>query len=264
MKNKTKFFITVQLFAFISILISSQVLQARDFDSPSLNGATGLIATPTARVGWSEGFMAVDGGMHYIGDRDDSYIPKANLYIQHKIGWELGFAYDIQQDYGNDALFHTKLNLLNDNNSCLALGGNLQSIRTTKDGDSKLYKQAYAVVTYPSDFFGWYSDTSMVIGKTWGDGIDNSNIDFSMGFDLTMLPSVFENYVHWINEFANYSYSVDPNGSNTASRGSYNSGLRLAAMVVDSRIKLNFDLACTDAFDDNRSLMAGVVLGMSF
>jgi len=50
-------------------------------------------------------------------------------------------------------------------------------------------------------------------------------VDFGMGFDLLLFPQQLQGYVHWINDFANFSYSFQPSGANPFTRGVFNTGL---------------------------------------
>jgi hypothetical protein len=123
-------------------------------------------------------------------------------------------------------------------------------------------------VTYAGTFLGMPAESTIVVGKTMGDDdkyyqADDKNIDFSMGFDLDFLPQFLKGYVHWISDFSNYSYSVDPMGANAMARGCFNTGFRIAPLR-DSRYKLNIDVLMTDALDENRSWTVGVAGGLSF
>ena len=84
-----------------------------------------------------------------------------------------------------------------------------------------------------------------------------------MGFDLLLFPEIFQGYVHWVNDFANFSYSWNAIGSNPVDRGAFNSGIRidLAANPNLSRFKFVIDAILTDALDDNRTLALGVAVG---
>lgn len=246
------------------ILSIATFATAEPFKSPSLGGATGLIGTPTAHTGWSGNGtdLAIDIGFHAVGDanRSKSYIPKVTVQLFEKL--ELGAAYDIQGgENNNDLLFHGKYNFYTRGSSALAIGGNFQTINL--NGNDRTNYQFYLAATYSSKFFSMPAETTIVLGKTMGDGSSNNSIDFSMGFDLDVLPSVFSHYIHWINDFSNYSYSTDPNGSNAGVRGAFNTGLRLALMR-DKKYKLNLDILATDVLDSNRSFGLGVAFGLPF
>lgn len=234
-------------------------LSAEAFKSPSMNGATGLISTPTAHTGWEGTQNGLDMGFHYIGENDGYFIPKFNVQLFGK--WELGGAYDIQpQDDSNDLLLHTKFHF-NASGTDLAVGGNFQMLKWY--GYSSNNYQIYLAATYGGNFFSMPAETTIVFGKTFGDNAENRNVDFSMGFDLDFIPSFFQHYVHWINDFSNYSYSTQPGGADAGWRGCFNSGIRLA-LLRDSRYKFNIDVLLLDALDHNRSFGAGAAFGLSF
>lgn len=243
-------------------LIAVINISAAEFKSPSINGATGLISTPTAKTGWEDAVMGLDFTMHYVGDDgNDTYVPAFSLQLFNQ--WELGAAWDLQgENGGDDIIFHSKFNFYNTNSSALAIGGNWQSIRWVDEGDSDTYYQIYLAATYSGDFFNMPSQTTIVFGKTMGDNASDDNFDFSMGFDLDFFPSVFKGYVHWINDFANYSYSVNPKGSNSGSRACFNTGIRIG-VFRKKQYKLNIDAVMTDVLDANRSWSLGAAFGLS-
>ena len=257
------------IFAFTAIMMTafSTTASAAPFMSPSFGGATGYISTPSAKTGWSGSPFAVDLGYHYTGAGNGSHIPKATFQIFSKI--ELGIAMDFQDRHtdDDDMIIHGKFNFYNAGASSLAIGGNLQFIDMGNDGTDggkeQTAGQLYLAVTYSSKFFGMPALTTMVLGKTFVEDHNDSNIDFSMGFDLDFLPQYLKGYVHWISDFANYSYSIEANGANAWSRACFNTGFRFA-VLKDSRFKLNIDLIMTDALDTNRSWALGAAFGFAF
>ncbi|HNX59873.1 MAG TPA: hypothetical protein PKK43_12290, partial [Spirochaetota bacterium] len=90
---------------------------------------------------------------------------------------------------------------------------------------------------------------------------DGDNIDFSMGFDLDMFPSIFKGYVHWISDFGNYSYSYEPVGADSWYRGAFNTGARIAIFKDMNRFKLNLDALLLDALDKDRGWAVGLTFG---
>jgi hypothetical protein len=108
------------------------------------------------------------------------------------------------------------------------------------------------------------AETTVVVGKTFHEGYGDSNIDFGMGFDLILLPRVFQNYVHWITDFANFTYSVDPLGVGSEHRGTLNTGFRIDLSEIPALNKFKFvvDILMADAFDTDRSFSVGLVFGI--
>lgn len=261
------------LAAAVFTLSFTSIAQAEAFRSPSIGGATGLISTPTSHTGWEGSKIGLDVGYHYLDDNGttdgEGYnIPKALLHIGVSgMNLEVGFAYDSQPEFGtdkdtDDMMINAKLEFTEG----LAIGGNYQMIKINNEDAERNDKQIYIAATYPGTFFSMPAETTIVIGHTfWGKKYNNNeddNIDFSMGFDLDFMPSVFKNYVHWISDFSNYSYSTEPGGAIAGSRGAFNTGLRLA-ILRDKKFKLNADLIMTDALDENRDWAAGVAFGLS-
>lgn len=243
------------------VVLFSAAVTAAPFKSPCAGGATGLIATPTASTGWAGSNMGIDAGMYYLHSGEGSMIPMATLQLFQKL--ELGLAYDMQEQRGNDMIVHSKFAFVN-GKTAVAVGGNYQSVKFEEDGDEETFGQIYLATTYGGNFFSMPAETTLVFGKTFGDSYDNSNIDFSMGFDLTLLPQLFQGYVHWISDFANYSYSVDATGANAWGRGAFNTGMRIAALKDNRKFKLNFDFLMTDALDTNRDFGMSVIGGTAF
>lgn len=238
------------------VLLSSSAF-AEPFKSPSAGGATGLNTTPNANTGWEGNNMALDLGIHYMAD-GENYIPKGSLQLFGK--FELGAAYDIQDpEDSNDLIIHTKYRFYGARSSALAIGGNFQMLNI--GGDSGNGGQVYLASTYRGDFINMPAETTLVFGKSFGDYVGDKDIDFSMGFDLTLLPKLFKNYVHWISDFSNYSYSLNATGANTQ-RGIFNSGARIAVLKT-SRYKFNIDVIGTDLLDSNRSYAVGTAFGLA-
>jgi hypothetical protein len=227
----------------------------------SLNGQTGLIGIPSGRIGWERSAdLGFDLGYHAILDDETANIPKASISL-FRVG-EISFAYDTNRgDDDEDMIIGGKIQLPTDR-TAVAIGGNFQMIQTAPD-DSENYSQLFIAATYPGEFFNMPAETTFAVGKTFGDGVADEDIDFGMGFDLLLLPDVFQGYVHWINDFSNFSYSVDAVGADAGSRGAFNTGIRidLAANPNLSRYKFVIDAMLTDALDDNRTLALGLAFG---
>lgn len=237
----------------------------------SLGGTTGLITTPTGRIGWENtSDLGLDIGYHYSTDKGfggNESIINAALSMFRK--FEAGITLDLQQnddDDENDLLFFGKLQIYNSGNSWMAVGGNFQMIDYMSDEDSRnrKYSQFYFVTTYSGDFMEIPASTTMFFGKTFDidEGWHNL-IDFSMGFDLTLFPDVFHGFIHWISEFSNYSYSVDSQITDANARGAFNTGLRID-ILAKSEYKFVIDAILMDVFDEGiESFSIGGTLGFS-
>ena len=258
-----KFFLIILLALFVSIGVSAQSVKGL-----SHGGATGLITIPTAKIGWDDSVdIGVDVGYHLIfsDDPDMTHIPKVSVSLFNLA--ELAFAYDSQggADYA-DFIFSGKFNLPLRGTTHLALGGNVQILNDSRWESRETAMQIYVAATYPGTFFGMPAETTVVVGKTLGSsaGAPEDAIDFGMGFSLIFLPDMFRNYIHWITDFANFSYSLHSRGTNPTHRGAFNTGLRfdLSEVPALSRFKLVVDAQLTDLLDRERTFVIGATFGM--
>jgi hypothetical protein len=274
-----------------AVLIVSALAAALSFGQQtstgmSLNGVTGLIATPTAHIGWEENAdIGVDAGYHWVhgdrdtwGMRDDTYnthIPKLAVSLFKKA--EIAVAYDTMDHLKNpdtdpySVLVNGKFQFYKEGVSAVAAGGNLQFINDILESRGKenyTAGQIYLVATYSGEFFNMPAATSLSFGKTFADedlDVETDDVDFSMGFELTLFPELLKGYVHWINDFSNYSYSAGstPAGSVTSHRGSYNTGVRVDPLKRQD-FKLVIDAILADVLDgDDRSFILGLTFGMA-
>jgi hypothetical protein len=249
----------------------------------SLNGATGLYTVPSGRIGWERSSdLGLDFGYHtiigkspsqYFGDDDYSlnHILKINASLFKWV--ELTGTFDIQPKYpepnpqNNDMLIGFKVQLPT-TATAVAIGGNFQAINLGSNVRDYSAFQIYAAFSYAGTFFTMPAETTLAIGKTFGIG-DNydtgTDIDFGMGFDLIVAPKVFKNFVHWIIDFSNFSYSADAWGVRTSYRGALNTGLRidLASIPALNKYKFVIDALLADIFDENnRAFSLGLVFGL--
>ncbi len=223
----------------------------------STNGSTGLITSPTARIGWENATLGIDVGYKFTGA---SHIPMLSLSAFGKA--ELGLAVDIQPGGANaggsnNFLITGKYQFYGGgSNPALALAGNVQIT------PNLIAEQILLVLNTKGTFFTWPASTSMAIGTTFPNFFNNFPIDFSMGFELTVWPSALKDFVHLIVDFANYSYSVNPVGSMSVGRGVFNAGIRIG-LLNGPKFKLNIDAIGTNLLDANRGFMVGVCFGMA-
>ena len=246
-------------FAFLSFNLYARGGQAKVETSPSIAGATGVVTTPSASLVSSKSALALDLSAYMIlGEEETFILPNTNLGLFGLL--EAGLAYDIQSDDKSDFIIHSKLKFLpwrTEGSSGLAVGGNYQLL----DSISKSSGQIYLVASYTANLFGASAETSITVGKTFSSVVRSGDIDFSMGFIANFFPNIFQGYLYWLVDIANYSYSIHAVGSDYA-RGIANTGLRVLVLKNLSSFKLNFDILFTDVFDDSRTLSAGVTFGM--
>ena len=249
------------ILAAVALVLIVPALSAQSLKGMSLNGQTGLIGIPSGRIGWERSAeLGFDLGYHAILDDETANVPKASISL-FRVG-EISFAYDTNTGEDNeDFIIGGKIQLPTDR-TAVAVGGTFQSLQTA--GETDTAQQLYIAATYPGDFFNMPAETTFAVGKTFGDrGPGDEAIDFGMGFDLLLFPDIFQGYVHWINDFANFSYSQDPRGANAGNRGAFNTGIRIdiAANPNLSKYKFVIDAFMTDALDDNRAFALGIAFG---
>jgi len=253
----------VVLFVVIILAVVGPDSAAQPLNGMSLNAATGLIGIPSGRIGWqTDADLGIDLGYHALFDNDEiAHIPKVSISLLRLT--ELSFAYDSNiGDDNEDMIFGAKIRLPIDAPTAVAIGANFQRLQLGEDNDENV-QQFYLASTYPGSFFGMPAETTLVVGKAFGEMVDDGDIDFGMGFDLELFPNIFQGYIHWINDFANFSYSRDPAAGQAERRGAFNTGVRidLAAHPALSDYKLLIDFMLVDALDDTRAFGAGVSFG---
>jgi len=241
-------------------LVSASIF-AEGVNGMSFNGAGGLFNIPSAKVGGrSSQTLGVDTGYHMLSvDGENTHIPKAAVSFLRLI--EVSGVFDIQgETRGTDLITGAKFSLPL-TSTAIALGGNYQVITRHERFSAG---QVYAALTYSGQLFQIPASATVVMGKTFHEHYANSNIDFGIGIDLILFPAVLESLLHWVTDFANFSYSVQPFAIDAAARGVINTGIRLdlSAVSIFSRFKFVVDLIFTDAFDHNRGFSAGVVFGV--
>ena len=245
------------------ISVSGIPLFSQSLKGLSLGGTTGLITTPTGRIGWEQSSdLGLDIGYHFSTDRgfgeDESLI---NVAVSMFKKLEAGLTFDSQSgDKSSDLILFGKFQIFNDGQSGMAIGANLQLLDFASDAN-RTFSQVYLASTYSGDFMEIPASTTIVFGKTFDiEAGLNDEIDFSMGFDLALFPQVFNGYVRWISEFANYSYSEDSRITNANARGAFNTGLRID-ILGGSSYKLVIDATLMDVFDEGINKFA---IGGSF
>ncbi len=251
----------VLLLGLVILVLLGGPLFAQSLKGMSFNGSTGLMSIPSGRIGWERtADFGIDLGYHAIfDDGDNTHIPKASVSLFKLL--EVSFAYDAQPEEDNeDIIIGGKIQLPTDRTS-VAVGANFQMLQVA--GVDENHQQIYIAATYPGEFFNMPAETTFVVGKSFGEWVEDEWIDFGMGFDLLLFPDVFQGYVHWINDFSNFAYSWNPYPADTLSRAVFNSGIRIdiAANPSLSKYKFVIDAIMTDALDEARSLALGVAFG---
>lgn len=230
----------------------------------SVNGATGIVLAPTARIGWEYSDFGLDFGYSFLYNAGMDHVPAVNFSFLKKV--EIGAAFNIHNSNEFNMLFHGKFQFYREGGSAIAMGlnGEVSRVDNNSRGDENFYLTPFIVATYGGHFFSWPAVTSVMFG--WhifdGNGRITSNFAFSMGFELSLAPEVFKNYVFWISDFSNYSYSVSP-AINAGNRGAFNTGIRIDP-IRNGKVKLIFDIIGTDLLDESRGFMAAATVGFGF
>jgi hypothetical protein len=265
-----KICITVLLCVFT---VAALAAQSKNINAMSLNGVTGLYVVPTARLGWENAAVGFNAGYHMSfvnSDLEDIFQANVSLF-----NWvEVALSYVGQPGPDDDDLLLGVKVRLPVANTAIAVGGNFHYGDLGRSAGNHFATQIYGAVTYQAEFFTMPADTTLVVGKTFYDGINvDSSIDFGMGFDLIILPQYLKNFVHWIVDFSNFGYNQSLGGggfslaNQAAGRGTVNTGLRIDLSQIPAFSRFNFvvDAYLTDAFDANsRYFGLGATFGMKF
>jgi hypothetical protein len=226
----------------------------------AVNGATGVIVAPTARIGWEYSDVGLEFGYGFLFNNGSfGQVPTFTLSFLKKA--EVGLAFNIRNNNNFDILYHGKFQFFRDGGSAVAMGVKGEFSNFGNGGG--FYMTPYLVATYSGNFFTWPAVTSMMFGWHMIENDDISeNFAFSMAFELSLFPSAFKNYVFWISDFSNYSYATS-SCINAGSRGSFNTGIRIDP-IKKGRFKLVFDIVGTDLLDSSRGLMVSGLFGLGF
>lgn len=252
------------LILFLAVLVSfSLILSAQSsVKGNAINGGTGIVVSPTARIGWEYSDFGIDFGYSFLHNNGQvNHIPAVNFSFLKKA--EIGFAVDLDNNNNSDywdLLFHGKIQFIRDGGSSVAMG--LNGDFANMGNNSEVHLTPYLVVSYGGSFFEWPAVTSMMFGwHMLESGETTSNFAFSMGFELALVPKIFKNYVFWISDFSNYSYSSTSDIAEN--RGVFNTGIRIDP-VKEGKFKFVLDLVGTDLLDSSRGFMASASFGMGF
>ena len=236
----------------------------------SVNGLTGLMTTPTARIGWEQTDIGLDVGYSYLGkDGDSTHVPRVTLSFFRKL--EVAGAVALGENGSADdmaLMLAGKFQFYRSGGSSMAAGLDFSSYDVNTDTDTPdnfNLLRPFLVATYSGDFFEAPAVTSMTIGWNLdeGDGLEFETFNYSMGFEMSLFPKTFKNFIYWMTDFSNYNFSGygSAEGLDTA-RGIFNTGLRIDP-VKDSKYKFIIDVVGTDLLDDNRGFMIDATFGLS-
>ena len=239
----------------------------------SVNGLTGLMTTPTARIGWEKSDVGLDFGYTYLGaDGDVTHVPRLTLSLFEKLEVAGAFAMGERGTGVDDHGFMLagKFQFYRSGGSSLAAGMDFSNYDFDKNpGDPARLVRPFIVATYSGDFFEAPAVTSMAFG--WDlddgddDGLDFENFNYSMGFEMSLFPKTFKNYIFWMSDFSNYSFGRYGDYSTAGlslARGIFNSGIRIDP-IKNSQYKFVIDVVGTDLLDTNRGFMLDATFGLA-
>ena len=241
--------------------VFAQNVTAGAANSMTLNGSTGLIVVPDARIGWENAQSGVDVGYGFVwtGGQDFDHLPRFAVSLFQK--FEVSGLMQLNSGLQNFVI-GGKFQLVKEGGTALALGGDYEFFNGTANQNSA---KLYLAATYGGNFFGMPAVTTATIGwQLWESGSFSSQFIYGMGFSMSLFPSTFKNFVYWVTDFANFSYTVNAALVNAASRGAFNTGIRIHP-IKDGRFNLVIDVIGTDLLDNgDRGMSASVSGGLSF
>jgi len=244
---------------FLLVLILPFVLSGQSsVKGSSINGSTGIITSPTARIGWEYSDFGMDFGYSFLYNGSMDHVPTVNFSILRKA--EIGAAFAIHDNNTFDLLINGKFQFYKEGASAVAMGVNVDIADI--GGTSGFNMRPYLVASYGGNFFKWPAVTSMMFG--WNmieNGSISSNFAFSMGFELSLFPKTFKNYIYWITDFGNYSYATS--SIIAEDKGTFNTGIRIDP-VKNGKFKFVIDVVGTDLLDASRGFMASAAFGFGF
>ena len=266
MRKRTVLLLLIAVMA--SAAVFGQATSASAVNGMTFNGSTGLIVVPDARVGWENSKVGVDVGYGFVftGAEEMDHLPRFAVTLFKK--FEVSGALHLGDVAGDTELLNFvlggKFQLYKKSGAALALGGDIEMANDdyAAGNSSKLYLAA----TYGGDFFNMPAVTTATFGWQMAENGDfpTSQFLYGMGFSMGLFPSTFKDYVYWITDFSNFSYTVFGSRINAGDRGAFNTGVRINP-VKGGRFNLVIDVVGVDLLDNNnRGLGATVSGGYSF
>ena len=205
MIKKTAFLLVVAILAIGALSAQSSV------KGTSVNGLTGLMTTPTARIGWEKSDIGLDLGYSYLGNEGDTtHIPRVTLSLFTKAEVAAAVALGDMDDM--ELMLAGKFQFYRSGGSSMAAGLDYSSYDwDTKNNanDPLTLLRPFIVATYSGDFFDAPAVTSMTFGWNLdeGNGFEFETFNYSMGFEMSLFPKTFKNFIFLMSDFSNYGFS---------------------------------------------------------
>ncbi len=252
-------------FVILSALMS-QSTTAGAVNGMTLNGATGLIIVPDARIGWENTKFGLDIGYGFVwgGQGNLDNLPRFSFSLFQKAE-----IYGLVQFGSNGVgmknfVVGGKFQLFKDGGAAMALGGDFEFLNNnfSMAGNSG---KVYLAMTYGGNFFKMPAVTTATIGWQFLNRSDfSSQFVYGMGFSMTLFPNTFKDFVYWITDFSNFSYVVTGSGINANSRGAFNTGVRIHPFK-GGKFNMIIDVVGADLLDDGqRALVISISGGFGF
>lgn len=243
--------------------IFAQNTRAGSVNDMTLNGSTGLILVPDAHVGWENANFGIDIGYGFVwqgGDRFDN-LPRFSISFLKK--FEVSGLFQLDDGLKNFVL-GAKFQMYKKGATALAIGGDFEFLNSNYSNAGNSSK-IYFAATYGGNFFSMPAVTTATIGwQLWETGSFSSQFIYGMGFSLALFPQTFQEFVYWVTDFSNFSYTVVGSRVNAGSRGAFNTGIRIHP-IKNGRFNLVIEVIGTDLLDnDERGLLGSVSGGIAF
>ena len=288
----------IVLACLIFAVLAPSIMAQQSLKGMTFNGSTGIYTVPTGRIGWERSSdLGIDFGYHsIIRGRGDSFASsRMNHLAQVSISLfklvEISTAFDFQPRYeskwysdnsyrrNSDMIIGAKFQLPIEK-VAIAFGSTFQVLNMGNDYTDALGLSFYGAATYAADFFNMPAETTLTMGYTIGlnrtargggtyagwlsNPSAEHDIDFGMGWDLTIFPKQTNKLIHWLIDVSNFTYSLDAWGAYSIYRATVNTGLRfdLSAIPALKKFKFVIDVCAVDLFDEERSFSFGLTFGV--
>lgn len=248
---------TVLMLLLLTIPLLAAGARTQRIEGTTLSGSTGHIVTPSAGMLWPQADFTTASGYSLVAvSGKTAHIPFVQIGLFDQL--ELTGTLDAF-DGSYDLLTGVKWRFSDSGTTEAAIGFVSQVIDVTENREYG--GQVYAVSTFEGALFDYPALTSVLIGYTFADPL-KSDIDFSVGFDAPLLPSVFADHLRFVFDVGNVSYSMNPSG-NDENRGIVNAGFRVNPISVTDRLRFSGHMYGLDLLDgSDRSFAAGISLQM--
>jgi hypothetical protein len=219
-------------------------------EAPTMMGSSGLIAVPTADVIENTSIIF---GSWFLLQKNFGVLPR--VLVSFLKNWEIGGSFDFQKPNDMSFLINSKYKFYDENNIKLAFGGNYQ--RNSGDGYGWDNGQLFLALTWA----GW-AKTTVLLGYTFGNYTNKSNIDFGIGVEKVLFSGEF-GALSLLMDFANFNYRNHGGtirGAGDIHRGIFNIGARILLF----KKLLNIDFIFVDLLDDERNIAISAFFSITF